>query len=534
MNTIEETTILSPGGSEEVCAKFVIDSVSKPYILSNIMAVSEQYTIHFFVKSESSGSIQISDSIFETSSEWKEYSATFIAELSDLEIFFKQTGTYYFYHPKLEIGNKATDYTEAPEDLESRVSVAESSIEMSAEEIKLMVRADSVISAINQSAEEISILASRIKLEGLVTANGNFKILEDGSMEARNGKFYGSLASEDEEEQRRAYIEKGIIRLDSGTEAHCELTGYGIDFSSSKDSTYKYLTLRAQKGIEVYEGNICVYNKGSVLVDGGKVEIVNNGSIELDGNAFITGDVWGDASSAERHIGIKGGKSQIYLYSRPTSDTTDVVWGIYDNTYGNMMTYYGNRFLAIYPKAYFLDTILMKNEGLLCGLSAEGDEYTLLKLSDTNTVNLGNKSLVTRLYGTGVYLGSTTEAVTSDERVKKDFGTLERFKDFYMSLKPVEFKYLAGTSDRFHIGFKAQDVKKALEDNGLTTQDFGGYVEEDVDKEYYMEALGYVPFEGKESALRYTEFIALNTYQIQRCLEEIKKIKEILNDNSSI
>ena len=56
MNTIEETTILSPDDSEETCAKFVIDSVTKPYILSNIMTAGDQYTIHFFVKSESSGS----------------------------------------------------------------------------------------------------------------------------------------------------------------------------------------------------------------------------------------------------------------------------------------------------------------------------------------------------------------------------------------------------------------------------------------------------------------------------------------------
>lgn len=39
----------------------------------------------------------------------------------------------------------------------------------------------------------ITLSADQIKLEGLVTANGNFKILKDGSMEATNGTFRGRI-----------------------------------------------------------------------------------------------------------------------------------------------------------------------------------------------------------------------------------------------------------------------------------------------------------------------------------------------------
>lgn len=56
-----------------------------------------------------------------------------------------------------------------------------------------MVRKGEVVSAINMSEEEIKIMASKIKLEGIVTANGKFKILEDGSMESVNGKFSGNI-----------------------------------------------------------------------------------------------------------------------------------------------------------------------------------------------------------------------------------------------------------------------------------------------------------------------------------------------------
>lgn len=50
-----------------------------------------------------------------------------------------------------------------------------------------------VISSINQTAEKITIKASKISLEGLVTANNNFKILTDGSIEAKNGSFTGNI-----------------------------------------------------------------------------------------------------------------------------------------------------------------------------------------------------------------------------------------------------------------------------------------------------------------------------------------------------
>lgn len=48
-----------------------------------------------------------------------------------------------------------------------------------------------LISQINQSAEQVAISASKIKLEGIITANGNFKILADGSMETINGRLGG-------------------------------------------------------------------------------------------------------------------------------------------------------------------------------------------------------------------------------------------------------------------------------------------------------------------------------------------------------
>lgn len=115
---------------------------------------------------------------------------------------------------KLEIGNKATDWTPAPEDVENDISQIETRITSAEQKItddaivstvrkstlykndlNGKVNSTEIISTINQTAESIKIQASKIKLEGLVTANNYFKILTDGSIEAVNSKFTGTITA---------------------------------------------------------------------------------------------------------------------------------------------------------------------------------------------------------------------------------------------------------------------------------------------------------------------------------------------------
>lgn len=125
-----------------------------------------------------------------------------------------------------------------------------------------------------------------------------------------------------------------------------------------------------------------------------------------------------------------------------------------------------------------------------------------------------------RLFGTSVYINNlvqSTEAATgSDKNFKHSIAPLTNNQEkFFLSLKPVNYKYNYGTSDRYHCGFIAQDVLKAIEDNNLTTQDIAAYVEEKSDK---------TP-DGLSRGLRYGEFVALNTHMIQKCLRRIDELE---------
>lgn len=149
--------------------------------------------------------------IVSVGTDWKYFSVVVKSgtqSYGELLPYLKTIATVYFSQIKLEKGNKATDWTPAPEDVDSKFddvyesineveTNATSLINQTAEsintEVSKKVGKDEIISSINQTAESIKIQASKIKLEGLVTANENFKILADGSIESVNGKFIGTV-----------------------------------------------------------------------------------------------------------------------------------------------------------------------------------------------------------------------------------------------------------------------------------------------------------------------------------------------------
>ena len=91
-------------------------------------------------------------------------------------------------------------------DLEAQKALRESGLLIAPEGSGIFVRnTDGTVGFIGVGVEEtdtegntktvIKLTADHIKLEGLVTANGNFKILKDGSIETRNGAFYGDVTA---------------------------------------------------------------------------------------------------------------------------------------------------------------------------------------------------------------------------------------------------------------------------------------------------------------------------------------------------
>lgn len=118
------------------------------------------------------------------------------------------------------------------------------------------------------------------------------------------------------------------------------------------------------------------------------------------------------------------------------------------------------------------------------------------------------------LTGTWRYSGSMA-AFTSDINKKNTITTIsENYSTLFDNLHPVTYKYNDGTSDRLHTGFIAQEVQDALDNANIDSKDFAGLV------------IFNQGTEKEEWTLRYGEFIALNTWQIQKAKTRITELEE--------
>ena len=128
-----------------------------------------------------------------------------------------------------------------------------------------------------------------------------------------------------------------------------------------------------------------------------------------------------------------------------------------------------------------------------------------VKSSDGTAYNLGSDS--DDGYWNTIYC-RTSAIDLSDRQVKKDIELLsDLYEQIFDALEPVSYKFKVNNNNRTHAGFIAQDVKAAVENAGLTTQDFAAYCEWQKDD-------GTIG-----CGLRYSEFIAL-------CVNEIQKLKK--------
>ena len=124
----------------------------------------------------------------------------------------------------------------------------------------------------------------------------------------------------------------------------------------------------------------------------------------------------------------------------------------------------------------------------------------------------------------GSWLGTSSIAITSDTNKKHDINDItDPYNIIFDNLIPRLYQYNDGTSGRVHIGFIAQEVENAITTAGKTTQDFAGFVRAkiiDPDTEEEEEVC----------CLRYEEFIALNTWQIQKLKAKISELEALIKE----
>ncbi len=139
--------------------------------------------------------------------------------------------------------------------------------------------------------------------------------------------------------------------------------------------------------------------------------------------------------------------------------------------------------------------------------------YTRGDLVSRNGSGLGNSDYKWR----DVYANNAV-IQTSDLTVKEqvEYG-LGRYDGLFDALRPMSFLFQNGESGRRHMGLGAQDVERAMEEQGVSDMEFAGFIKS--------------PGEGGGFAygLRYGEFIPLCIDQIQRLKGRVEQLEGRMN-----
>ena len=191
-------------------------------------------------------------------------------------------------------------------DAKKRIDTAEASIKVHADEIKLKVNKNGIVSAINQTSESIKIQASKISLEGLTTINNLFKVNTDGSIEATNAVISGKITAS-----------TGTIggwRINSDALDITNSKGNYIYFANGSNANQDVLVVRTGAGTtdNPYHWPVIIRATGEAIFD----------------NANITGDIHATTATIDEIIKMKdiGGSTVTVLSAGVSVDDPHSLW----------------------------------------------------------------------------------------------------------------------------------------------------------------------------------------------------------------
>ena len=313
------------------------------------------------------------------------------------------------------------------------------------------------------------------------------------------------------------------------------ITGKPSTFPPSSH-THSYLSLNGGTltGLLKANSGIVIPNEGSTAEPNNRIM-----GITTSGAYHHLLSISSNNNCCLNYGGYKDGIGNLNLY---TSDGVNIYTKNNSSSYitGTSLSFYGAYSTGFFIACRWADNavhdIVSRSSDGLASYIGPGS----LDSSYKTTTNV--RGYYVRLYahsGGAVYLGSSgSTAVTSDRNLKKDIYDLnDKYVTFFNNLRPITYKY-SESGHRDHIGFIAQEVEEALEKAELTSEEFAGLViDENItlnpnhdsslsDEENKANEIHY----DKLYSLRYEEFIALNTYMIQKQQKEIDDLKKQIEE----
>ena len=387
---------------------------------------------------------------------------------------------------KVEKGNRATDWSPAPQDVDIKIDATTTIATQTADKFNWMVASGTSSTDFTLTDRMAELTAEIISLNGNVLVSGD--MLLDGAITAEKlavDAIKSRNITWEGDDSGWTLVLGSILDLQDGS------------FLSPNLSWDKYGKISAKAG-EI--------GKWSILSDGGLMAETNTGTAPGTLNRVYLQpfnntdyeDTWVISSQYESidSSGKPAGESWAYWYITGGGDiyTEGTVYANEAVVHG-CTSIYGNG-LEIYHTNPFVDFHYGWTEGTGAGdYTARIVETASGKLTVYNTISNA-----------------------SDERLKQDICNLDRrYLNALKLFNPVSYRFIKG-SDNLNLGFVAQGVKKALIDSGITdlpivSQDNDGIYSLDYNQITALNTLGHLDHEKRIQELENELAIAKATIQ---------------------
>lgn len=409
----------------------------------------------------------------------------------------------------ISVGEKLEDYSTTKE-MNAAIDVRAKGIESTVSE---KVDEKEVISKINQSAEDVKVQASKVDVEGVITAiNNNTRTTIDGDKITTGSITAEKVSSDIITTTNFSAQEINADNIKSGTISADKINGGTISGSA----------------INLGDGTFGVDTDGKVNASSG---LIGGFTIEPEKLSTIDNRVGMHSST------VFSGDPAFYAGGDPWN-TTD---------WANNIPFYVTHNGYLRANNALISGTIYANNGRFSGIveSTEGNIGGWL-INEQGITGIGYDATIPDQGGVlltpaGVHVSSQVSgnvskswfkivSSASDKNVKNNISSLdETYETFFNNLKPVVYKYNKTFDhddyDKLRFGFIAQDVEENMKEN--------------------LPEIIYAVYqnEGELYQLDKNEFIALNTWQIQKLknsFEEMatrvnmleKRIKELESDKN--
>lgn len=321
-----------------------------------------------------------------------------------------------------------------------------------------------------------------------------------------------------------------VLKVDAnGRIVEVSLTGDpkdGTEFTVDADN----ISLTASDIIDIIANNSINLTSKHISIDSTNFSVDEDGNLNCNNGNITGGSIIGASISSSDDF------KMLMHYNAMNTGYESYLKCVYESIYDASTGLVGGKsfvkvlWVTVYDRYVYFNYGFTSNENIDINGSGKGIHFgtpkKTLRSAGTNGENVAFyddaksaflidiRSDATEFKKT-VYTPNGTVS-KSDKNLKHDIYILDtgNCKDFIMSLKPSKYKYNDGTSNRFHHGFIAQEVKEAM-----GTDDWGVYVDTSVNSENSEEDY---------KALRYEEIIADLVGTVQYQQNEIEKLKQQL------